>query len=57
MYFKVILKGIRVTNFAVKKAVSITYFEFVSSLSFPALKTGDSADITSKVLHFVQSVG
>jgi hypothetical protein len=46
-----------VTNFAVKKAISITYSEFVCSLSFPALKPSDCADITSKVLHFVQSGG
>jgi hypothetical protein len=56
MNFKVTLGGVRVTNYAVKKAVSIIYSKFVSRLSFPALKTSDSADITSKVLHFVQNV-
>jgi hypothetical protein len=48
MYFKVTPRGVRVTNFAVIKS-SITYSKFVGSLSFLALKSSDSADITSKV--------
>jgi len=50
------MRDFRLTNFAVKKK-SITYSELVCSLSFPALKPSDCADITSKVLHFLQSVG
>ena len=48
MYFKVTLRGVRATNFAMKKAINITYSETVCSLSFPALKPSECPDITIK---------